>query len=257
MGMKFRFEPDPYRHRLTNRNDVELRYHESMVMYKGEPVQVHSVGGSTDWDKVMLIPFQSNFKMDSNKAITVSIIHEKDISTDFNFGWMNYSISDIGLPNAVYLERLPTRRYKQGATTQNVMSCHPSISNENGLMWQNTGPNIAMLAQCLSSVPCSSLLTANMKPSELIEYTINKMLTLNDANYKITFNRVSIALSKRVALIWKPVLKLKSIKDINFIVMIDKQEIGTYTPNIMDVELNKPGLYSIVHDELVKAGLTA
>lgn len=264
MGMKFRYEPDPYHHRLTSRNDVELRYHDSIILYKGEPHLV-SLGGrsSDDWTKVVLIPFDDNYNYDTSKAVNINILTDKDISTDFSFGWVNTSVSrGSQLPYATYLERLPTRRYKQGVTAQNVLGAYPTFDPAHqSVMWSHQAPSQTMLGQCLSKRPSNHIPTTKMSPPELIEYIVNKVALADKTTAGSELSKAIVALTKRVALIYRrpptSKKKTKKVDDLQFSILLDKQDIGIFTPKIMNVELHKPGLYSIVQDELIRASLIA
>lgn len=259
--MKFKYQPDPFGHRLTNRSDVELRYNESVVLYKGDPHYLVTPR-LDDWLKVELIPFVDGAGYVTSKKIRVDI-RDQEISTDFVFGWFNFNIDGNGLPIACYMERLPTRRYKQGATASNTMLSHPTYSNGE-LMFRSISSSIDSISSCLSNSRASSkVITAKMNSKELIDFAIDKIMNLNSVSrnhevfYLETLN-TSIALSKRVALVYKPTpqpKKLKSRSEVMFTILIDKQEIGTFNPNIMDIKLDRDGLYSIIQDDLIKAGL--
>jgi len=68
-------------------------------------------------------------------------------------------------------------------------------------------------------------------------------------------------LNKRVALIncssSGKKYKIKNVKDVRFKILIDKEIVGELNPHIMDIELKHDGLFSIIQDDLISAGLTS
>jgi hypothetical protein len=261
-------QPDPYGNRLTNASDVNLRYNESLIMYDGIPCLVDYVPTGM-WERVGLLPFNTKTGKFSEKKTEINILTDKKISTDFNLGWVPVGRNPqdrYSTPRAMYYERIPTRRYKQGLCGSNVLAFHPTASLQGGeITLRSNSCHVTMIAIAMSNeVPDEYNLSGLSNPqriSNMIEsiMIISKDKNLADEEVFALYSNVSMAMSKKVALVHliPPKLRkrLKDDKDILFSILVEKQTVGTFNPRNMDIQLNHPGLFSIIQDDLIQAEL--
>lgn len=109
-------------------NDYNSRLHNSVVLYDGRPVNVIVV----DHTRFDITPIHTE-----SKDKTISIKPDDpllDISTP-PLGWMNYGNVDNPQGYAVYLERLPVRKWRQGLCHQNS---HAFVLSREGLVKRNS-----------------------------------------------------------------------------------------------------------------------
>lgn len=269
---KLTVAPDPYGHRLTNGSDVNLRYNESVVLIQDVPYYLKYTG-ATNWRTILGYKYLEDKGRFSENYDTFNILDNKDISLDFDLGYFNSGVNpDLGHQYCVHLERVPTRRYKQGLSTNNVNAASPRTDRNNMVIFRNCGlDNIIISGAILKNEP-KYLYTSKMSSKDKIDgllKVLDKFYTnknnLNNYTKKDMLDlscSYSVGLSKRVALLFSrsTLDDTKSKIDwdpdkAKFHILLEREVLGVYTPYNNEVRLHRDGLFSIVEPDLINAGL--
>lgn len=246
-------EKDPYGHRLTNGSDVELRYGGSIVLVNNNPHLVsYGDGRSGDWKKVALIPYSFKVKdFASNQHFIVDIINDFNlISTDFDLGWGEWPEETFGenFTTIYYIERIPTRRYKQGLTSNNTQILKPSFDKAGILNWDNSSSNHSFIGTLIASQLTKKKVNISKTCKSLFEY-------LNERNFRTVASNIGFILNSKVALVIPKYSQPVDFETFRLNVMVEQACIGTYQPSIESFQIAREGLYSVFEEDLTIAGL--
>lgn len=214
--MKLITKPDPYGHKLTSTRDTALRYHESIVLWDGEPVLA-----SYSEDNTFIMYGQKALPSGrwSDQNIKIDLRDEK-FSNRSILGWFN---SPQHQDKAVYISRLPTRRARQGLTPSSVTCFAP-------VPLYRFSPSLFNIAVCMKG---------NFTP-------LDKIPT------KYPEETGSWALSHKVAL----ATGKNSDKQANqFLLYFEDVIVGSYDFKERRVNMKNHGFYSVVETELSNIGL--
>lgn len=208
--MGIEYKKDPMGHRYVSAEDIRTKLHGSWVYFDGVPVYVKT-GQNDDYRKIQIYEMKDR---DFLRARTVSVCDEGFNQLVFPMGWFQSKYNSL----ALYAQRIPVRRYKQGLTEDNL-----------SMSFIREGQEVPLGA---NSITIDELLRQEF-PS------VNEAL-------EIVKTSGSCALSSDVALI-------KQGEEIR--VYVGLSDVGRFHPETRTTEVTKHGMYSVISSDLEKAGI--
>lgn len=213
--MGIEYKKDPMGHRYVSAEDIRTKLHGSWVYFDGVPVYVKT-GQNDDYRKIQIYEMKDR---DFLPARTVSVCDEGFNQLVFPMGWFHSKYNGL----ALYAQRIPVRRYKQGLTEDNL-----------SMSFIREGQEVALGA---NSITIDELLRQDF-PS------VEKGLEL------LKQGTGSVALSSDVAL----VVNKRALQD-EIRVYVGLSDVGRFHPETRTTEVTKHGMYSVVSADLEKAGI--